>query len=348
MVELHTYQVLHFLAMLVTFFTEGDMQFVKPADIGAVPYHLANQIHAKLHLLFHQRLSICYSSSSSLYTYQTTVTYSCEDGYKMMSNDTIACNADGTWDAITIDCRLQECMLPSVSGELTYSFNSLRHNSQIRFTCPDGFFLNGSSSATCTADGVWDHPIPSCERIKCPSIVRPSHSRVNGDGVFYKDAIKFTCNPGYHLHGAADINCTISGEWSSAAPTCKPMACMKPPDIEFGVPLIDKSYKPNEMILYRCTSGYSLEGMTRRRCQKDGSWTGREPSCKEGSSSHGPAAVKAPPICVVPCLNGGVCTGNYQCLCRYGYSGFRCEIAQCKPRCIGNAKCARRNRQCSE
>jgi len=31
--------------------------------------------------------------------------------------------------------------------------------------------------------------------------------------------------------------------------------------------------------MYRCVTGYILEGNNRRACQIDGKWSGREPSC---------------------------------------------------------------------
>jgi len=30
-------------------------------------------------------------------------------------------------------------------------------------------------------------------------------------------------------------------------------------------------------------------------------------------------------FCPFPCLNGGRCTGFYQCTCRQGWQGHRCE-----------------------
>lgn len=220
-----------------------------------------------------------HSSGGSRYSYQTRVTYLCDDGYKMIANDSITCTAQGIWEPNTVDCQLIECPLPLVPEVLSYTFSSLTVNSEMQFRCREGYFLNGSSISRCTEDGQWDQPTPRCKMIKCPEIAKPHHSRMNGHGNIYKDVVKFTCNPGYHLHGDPVINCTISGDWSSPVPECRLMACVKPPDLEFGVPLIEKLYQPNELIMYRCDNGYILQGPKRRRCQKDGSWTGRQPSC---------------------------------------------------------------------
>jgi hypothetical protein len=35
-------------------------------------------------------------------------------------------------------------------------------------------------------------------------------------------------------------------------------------------------------------------------------------------------------FCPFPCLNGGRCTGFYQCTCRQGWQGHRCEQRQTK------------------
>lgn len=219
------------------------------------------------------------STSMPLYVYQTTVTYQCQSGFMLITEDTITCSAHGTWEPSLVICQPIECKPPSLTNSLSYTSDGMAYGSKLVFSCRDGYTMNGTSLVTCTESGEWSQPPPICDKIRCPPVEPPENGRLSRTGTYYHDTAKFVCNPGYHLHGEVEINCTINGTWSTPAPKCKRMVCLKPSDIEHGIPLIDKLYSREDTIFYRCSSGYSLKGTGRRRCQKDGTWTGREPSC---------------------------------------------------------------------
>ena len=38
------------------------------------------------------------------------------------------------------------------------------------------------------------------------------------NGIF--STAKYSCSPGYNLHGETDVECSANGNWNSSAPVC--------------------------------------------------------------------------------------------------------------------------------
>lgn len=130
--------------------------------------------------------------------------------------------------------------------------------------------------------------------------------------------IKFSCDEFYSLKGNKSITCTKNGNWNNLPPECiKVIVCEEPPtprhgrkEISFSQSLAisrvavfnnglpednspqnsknDKTnieiptgyYKIGSVVKYSCESRYyQLVGSKARRCQNDGTWTGRIASC---------------------------------------------------------------------
>lgn len=49
-------------------------------------------------------------------------------------------------------------------------------------------------------------------------------------------------------------------------------------------------------------------------------------------------------VCVIPCMNGGTCTGSNSCSCSLGFIGKYCQIGTCVPKCLNGGKCIMHNR----
>ena len=55
--------------------------------------------------------------------------------------------------------------------------------------------------------------------------------------------------------------------------------CSAPPGIKNGGP-DGGPYNCNSDVFYRCSSGYSIVGSDRLRCESNGQWSGNPPSCQ--------------------------------------------------------------------
>ncbi|XP_053314684.1 fibulin-7 isoform X2 [Spea bombifrons] len=110
---------------------------------------------------------------------------------------------------------------------------------------------------------------------------------------------------------------TLQNAVNKANPDPQPVAC---PALETPVngKKFGSKYLVDHEVHYTCDPGYQLIGSSSRLCQKNGSWTGDIPHCKDISQcgSH-------------PCLNGGTCVeGNnhqYKCNCPQEYTGSNCQ-----------------------
>ncbi len=93
------------------------------------------------------------------------------------------------------------------------------------FYCNSGFTLEGVIATSCSANGEWSDPIPSClaPRVQCPLIpIIPNGRYVPSevDTFSFGEEAQFYCDSNFMLVGSSVLTCTISGEWNSEFPIC--------------------------------------------------------------------------------------------------------------------------------
>ncbi|KAG5311324.1 SVEP1 protein, partial [Acromyrmex insinuator] len=105
----------------------------------------------------------------------------------------------------------------------------------------------------------------------------------------------FKCRHGYILEGAEQSICSSDAKWS-ALPSCKPVACGKPPILANAILKSDvdgtQNYTFGNMISYQCVPGYRVFGQASLRCLGSGKWSrlnGRcsKISCGKPQIQHG-------------------------------------------------------------
>ncbi|XP_035660825.1 E-selectin-like [Branchiostoma floridae] len=112
---------------------------------------------------------------------------------------------------------------------------------------------------------------------KCSKLPPPGNGAVTGSNS-YRDVATFTCNPGYKLFGTSTRTCQSDGTWSGKPPTCKIVQCtsLKPPTN--GIMRGANSYQG--VTYFTCVRGYTPVGVKSIRCQEDGTWSDRVPTCQ--------------------------------------------------------------------
>ena len=216
--------------------------------------------------------------NGTVFTYGSTISYVCDEGYRLEGSKTRFCQAHGEWDEHIPVCEAVECPRLHILHGFTSSFER-EYNAVVSFSCKTGYYLKGSTKQTCLANGQWSGTAPFCKKIVCPP---PSY--LDGGGIrVSKDGLKatYTCNSGFRLNGTSERTCQVNGTWSHKNPRCEKIKC---PDLAFEtwpngvITVSDVTFRSRAS--YKCNTGYKLKGNNQRTCQIDGSWSGSAPHCE--------------------------------------------------------------------
>uniref|UniRef100_A0ABM5G6P4 Complement receptor type 1 isoform X8 n=1 Tax=Pogona vitticeps TaxID=103695 RepID=A0ABM5G6P4_9SAUR len=225
------------------------------------------------------------------FTYGTVVTYTCEDGYPLLGDAHIHCTSKdgfhGEWSG-RVYCGVRECPLPHLeNGRIIRGVSQKYiHNQSVTLDCNKGYMMSGSREIRCQMDGMWEPPLPLCERaVHCqppPDVPNGSYSNRQATAFTPEMFVDYTCDLGYALIGEATIFCTSSGTWSSPAPRCKVREC-PPPQLENGrvVGGLSDTYRHNQSVTLDCHNGHTISGSREIHCQMDGTWEPPLPLCEQ-------------------------------------------------------------------
>uniref|UniRef100_A0AAY4DQL8 CUB and Sushi multiple domains 2 n=1 Tax=Denticeps clupeoides TaxID=299321 RepID=A0AAY4DQL8_9TELE len=216
------------------------------------------------------------------YSYQTTVSYSCNPSYYLLGTSTISCQGDGTWDRSLPKCLLMLCDRPSVPPYAQISGDRRTVGSVIRYSCIGQRSVVGNTTRMCQLDGHWSGSLPHCSGETmgvCGDPGVPVHGIRLGEEFMVGSVVRFSCEPGYILKGSSDRTCLSNGSWVGTQPECHVVSCGNPgtprnAQIQFHDGLVF-----SRSISYACREGYYSTGLLTRHCTVNGTWTGTMPEC---------------------------------------------------------------------
>ncbi|XP_036420118.1 L-selectin-like, partial [Colossoma macropomum] len=100
-------------------------------------------------------------------SYNSTCTFSCEEGFELRGSNTTQCDHTGQWTHKTPTCSAVQCS--SISGNssgwslnCSHPISTNSYNSTCTFSCEEGFELRGSNTTQCDHTGQWTHKTPTC------------------------------------------------------------------------------------------------------------------------------------------------------------------------------------------
>uniref|UniRef100_A0A668U1T3 Selectin E n=1 Tax=Oreochromis aureus TaxID=47969 RepID=A0A668U1T3_OREAU len=232
------------------------------------------------------------------FSYQSTCTFTCDEGYVLSGSPSLQCESSGNWNASQPFCVAVQC--PALQN-LKNGFVSCGEDADMRFSykntcsfsCDQGYHLVGASSVTCTSGGTWNQQIPHCEAILCqnpereaPLIMQCSDSVTE---LRPNSTCSFSCEEGFELQGANTIKCSEDGQWNKNIPTCKAKGCPAPEVPTNGQISCSPSLSsfvshetphPLGMLCnFTCDEGHELQGAHSMECTHPGQWTSRSPTC---------------------------------------------------------------------
>lgn len=166
--------------------------------------------------------------------------------------------------------------------------SSTKFPSIIKFSCQEGFYLQGSSSRKCQANGTWTSGVLRCYGADCGQLSPPENGWMSGSKTSYPHNVSFTCRSGFLLVGSSQRTCLRNGTWSGEEPTCLALWCRYVPKVPLHAYQTwgtDKlRHEHGENIYYSCKPGYIMQGIPKRQCVK-GMWSPIKFRCSAPSCS---------------------------------------------------------------
>ncbi|XP_051868507.1 P-selectin-like isoform X3 [Pristis pectinata] len=239
-----------------------------------------------------EQLIMTCSEPFAPFSYNSTCTFSCAEGFELRGSERLNCGASGEWSALTPHCEAVQCANLEEQEQLIMTcsepFAPFSYISMCTFSCAEGFELRGSERLDCGASGEWSAPIPHCEAIQCENLEKQDQVVMTCSepiGPFsYNSTCDFSCPDGFALSGSSRIECAVTGQWTAPMPTCRAVSCdiLKAPEqanMWCTHPIDEFTY--NSTCFFNCTEGFILEGSEKLECEATGQWTAHPPTCKD-------------------------------------------------------------------
>ncbi|XP_059840538.1 E-selectin-like isoform X6 [Hypanus sabinus] len=163
------------------------------------------------------------------FSYSSMCDFSCGEGFALKGSKNLQCQSNGQWTAQNPNCEVLICerLMQPEHGAMNcfHSTGSFSFNSACDFSCAEGFTLVGSHRLECRASGQWTAAKPTCRAVQCDALNTPYRGSMNCTHPFgkfrYSSKCEVSCVKGFALKGAAEIECTGSGNWTNMLPVCK-------------------------------------------------------------------------------------------------------------------------------
>ncbi|KFM70320.1 E-selectin, partial [Stegodyphus mimosarum] len=239
----------------------------------------------------------------------STVTYSCNDGFKLEGSATSECTETRRWTSSIPRClRLPKMCQPPVAPE--NGFFSLTPDkpevgSIVKYSCRDGFKLRGSAESECGEEGTWTNPTPKCffitDSCKVPEVL--PHGEIGMYKVVphpqylyflkYESILAGTivadgnfvlkCEGMYKPKGSQGgqekrIECK-DGTWLDELQCVSENSCELPAIPENVLYVAPEKLEFGSIIKYHCKDGFRLQGSAESVCRITGTWSHVPPTC---------------------------------------------------------------------
>ncbi|XP_036437146.1 P-selectin [Colossoma macropomum] len=292
------------------------------------------------------------------FSFRSTCTVSCEEGYELRGENRITCLKTGNWSAYTPTCEVLRCSpLKSVPHGSLHCMDPVKefsYGSTCWMECDLGFQLTRTNFTQCTSQGKWSQSLSVCEAAQCSPIsgdssgwsLNCSHPISTNS---YNSTCTFSCEEGFELRGSNTTQCDHTGQWTHKTPTCtavtcKPLVTPVSSTVSCADPLGKFSFRSSCTV--SCEEGYTLRGANTLTCLKTGNWTAEPPTCEAVSCGSLPTLANshmtcADPLgkfsfrssCVVTCEEGYTLRGENVLTCmetsNWSADTPTCEARQC-------------------
>ncbi|XP_052242137.1 sushi, von Willebrand factor type A, EGF and pentraxin domain-containing protein 1-like isoform X2 [Dreissena polymorpha] len=244
-------------------------------------------------------------------TYNSTVIYSCNPGYRMFGENSITCLDTEDWSELLVNCTIKDCGNTFMeNGECNAT--STYFKSSATCSCHRGYHFTGiNTSIECLANGTWSLVHGNCAINDCGQPPIGNLSTIHAPQTTFNATAVYACLSGYSTTNITELTCTAKGEWDGTAPICSDIdECLnrpKPCDFNAKCTNSDGSFK------CECQTGYrDLDGFGGQHCADVN-------ECAFDGDFYCMHALNQTRVCVNT-------DGGYVCVCNKGLTGSKCEI----------------------
>ncbi|XP_019862954.1 PREDICTED: CUB and sushi domain-containing protein 3-like, partial [Amphimedon queenslandica] len=195
--------------------------------------------------------------NGTVFTFNSTVLYSCDTGYTITGASSLTCLSNGSWDASAPSCDIVNCSNPGTPTNGERFGSVFTYNAEVVYSCNEEYSLVGVPVITCQSNGYWSDALPSCVYIDCTDPDIPDNGLRTGSNFSFNSSVNFTCYPGYQLTGSDAITCSSDGKWSNDIPSCNITYCNVPMSPANGN-VSYTSLSVNSSVYFTCDTGYTL------------------------------------------------------------------------------------------
>ncbi|XP_026155176.1 sushi, von Willebrand factor type A, EGF and pentraxin domain-containing protein 1 isoform X2 [Mastacembelus armatus] len=208
----------------------------------------------------------------------TLIEYRCHKGYDLTNPTRLVCQEDGGWNGTAPSCVPAECETPPSPEHGWVNVTDTSLGSMVRYTCKEGYELEGEPVRQCVSGRLWTNDAPVCRPVSCGDPGTVPNCTTHGDAFVYPGVLQYECNPGFVLTGSDTLVCQADGKWNGQKPQCEPVSC-GPPKVPSDVSVEGEKYTYNNEIELSCQPGFVLQGKSISVCQADGTWSHESPTC---------------------------------------------------------------------
>ena len=217
-------------------------------------------------------------SMGNVFSYGSSIIFSCDTGYELHGNKTALCQADGQWNSTIPTCVIVNCGDPGTINNGHKHGLNFAYGSHLTFSCNEGYVISSNITLECLSNGVWNYSLPMCTIVTCGDPGIPTNGFTNGNNFKFHDVLTFGCDSDFSLIGNSNITCQANGQWSGNIPLCLYIDCPDP-----GIPNNGQRNSSNfsygASISFTCNAGYELSGNSVIVCEGKKKWSGPLPTC---------------------------------------------------------------------
>ncbi|XP_058232392.1 CUB and sushi domain-containing protein 3 isoform X1 [Hemibagrus wyckioides] len=214
------------------------------------------------------------------------VSFVCNDGYVLEGPSQAQCLPDRQWSHQPPSCRVVNCTDPGIPAnsirKSKIEFGNFTFGTVVSYDCNPGYYLFGAPVLTCQPVAYWDRPLPECIEVECGHPGMPPHTLLIGEKFTSGSTVRYTCMGGRRLIGDVTRTCQLTGHWSGSLPHCSGETAGEcgDPGTPAHATREEGTFHQRVKVRFTCGTGHTLYGSAERICFPNGTWSGKQPTCK--------------------------------------------------------------------